>query len=105
MQGRVGSPMVILDTVSSRVELRAFRVFRGVCSIASVSLRGGWEIISTIKVWRRGITCRWSRIRHPTPVSILFVSKLGFVFGMLLSGSVCGILRIFLPPYAPSPAE
>lgn len=86
VRGRADSPMVIFNAVSSGVEARIF---------CARFIRDGWKVISTIKVWRLGISCRWPRIRHPTPISDTFHKRFGFVYGVLLWRCVCGILRIF----------
>ena len=77
LRGRVGSPMVILDAVSSGAEVVTFCVFIAVYSIAPIFLRDGSDTISTIKIWRRGIACSCPRIQHSVPLATLFIRRLG----------------------------
>ena len=74
---RLGSPIVILDAVSSGAEVVTFCVFIAVCSMAPIFLRDGSETISTIRIWRRGIACSCPRIQHSVPLATRFIRRLG----------------------------
>ena len=73
--------MVILDAVSSGTEVGTFCVLLAVCSIAPICLGGVWETISTVKVWRRGIACRYPSIQYSAPVRDSFYKKVGLGIG------------------------